>query len=58
MDLSTLIALRNRLAKVEADIRDMPTSYSQSNPSYVLGMRSLKRMRERLIREIELVSKT
>jgi hypothetical protein len=51
MDLSTL---HTRLAKVETDINNMPTSYSQSNPSYVLGMRSLKRMRERLIHEIKL----
>lgn len=51
--LTDLHTLRTRLAKVEAEISDMPTSYSQSNPSHVLGMRSLNRIRDRLQREIE-----
>lgn len=45
MDRQTLLT---KLAKVEAALRDMPTSYSQSNPSHVLGLRSLLRIKERL----------
>jgi hypothetical protein len=41
--------LQIKLAKVEAELWEASTSsYSQSNPSHVLGIRSLKRMRDRL----------
>ncbi len=42
-----------KLAKVRMEIQDMSTSsYSQSNPAYVLGLRSLRRMEERLVSEL------
>ncbi len=46
--------LRTKLAKVEEELRDLSSaSYSQSNPSHVLGLRSLRRIRERLIEQIK-----
>lgn len=53
MDQRTL--LLEKLAKVESELRDMPSSYSQSNPSHVLGLRSLHRMRDRLLDQLRLL---
>ena len=48
--------LRQKLAKVRSEIQDMvASSYSQSNPAYVLGLRSLRRMEERLVSELDRV---
>ncbi len=41
------------LQKVIEELRDLPTSWSQSNPSYVLGKRSLERRYKRLLEELQ-----
>jgi hypothetical protein len=48
----SLPQLRAELIKVREEMRDMPTSHSQSNPSYVLGMRSLTRRENAILSEI------
>lgn len=46
--------LRTKLAKVEEELRDLSSApYSQSDPSRALGLRSLRRIRERLLGQIE-----
>ncbi len=53
MESEKVKELRQKLAKVRMEIQDMVTSsYSQSNPAYVLGLRSLRRMEERLVNEL------
>ncbi len=53
MESEKIKELRQKLAKVRSEIQDMVTSsYSQSNPAYVLGLRSLRRMEERLVNEL------
>jgi hypothetical protein len=45
--------LQKEIAKVEQEIFEMSnSSYSQSNPSHVLGLRALKRKRDRLIEQL------
>lgn len=44
-----LTELQQKLATIDAQIYDISTaSYSQSNPSHMLGVRSLRRQKERL----------
>jgi hypothetical protein len=51
--MDTKQELLKKLAKVREEIADMrSSSYSQSNPAYVLGLRSLLRIEERLVAQL------
>ena len=51
--MDTKQELLKKLAKVREEIADMrSSSYSQSNPSHVLGLRSLLRIEERLVAQL------
>jgi hypothetical protein len=45
----TIPQLQEELKRVREEMENMPMSHSQSNPSYVLGLRSLKRRQERIL---------
>lgn len=45
--------LAKEIQRIEAEIYEMSTSsYSQSNPSHVLGLRALRRKRDRLVEQL------
>ena len=54
MSSTEISFLREKLAKVESELYEMSTaSYSQSNPGHVMGLRSLRRIRDRLVEQIK-----